>query len=102
MNKANVIGTANAQFTAQAMVPAAPFMLMAAVARMTLDLRCAVMKRQYRVIRVQPWYAFPGSNGVRITQTIVDNLARIVEQRATPDAVLADMTAQVQRLPPRE
>jgi multiple sugar transport system substrate-binding protein len=39
---------------------------------------------------------------VRITQTIVDNLARIVEQRATPDAVLTDMTAQVQRLPPRE
>jgi len=51
---------------------------------------------------MQPWYAFPGSNGVRITQTIVDNLARIVEQRATPEAVLADMTAQVQRLLPRE
>lgn len=50
---------------------------------------------------MQPWYAFPGTNGVRITQTIVDNLARIVEQRATPEQVLADMTAEVQRMLPR-
>lgn len=50
---------------------------------------------------MQPWFAFPGSNGVRITQTIVDNLARIVEQRATPQAVLTDMSAEVQRLLPR-
>ena len=50
---------------------------------------------------MQPWYAFPGSNGVRITTAIVDNLARIVEQKATPEAVLADMTAEVQRLLPR-
>ncbi len=50
---------------------------------------------------MQPWYAFPGTNGVRITQTIVDNLARIVEQRATPEQVLADVTAEVQRLLPR-
>ncbi len=50
---------------------------------------------------MQPWYAFPGSNGVRITQTIVDNLARIAEQKATPEAVLADVTQEVQRLPPR-
>jgi len=50
---------------------------------------------------MQPWYTFPGSNGVCITQAIVDNLARIVEQRATPEAVLADVTAEVQRLLPR-
>ena len=50
---------------------------------------------------MQPWYAFPGTNGVRITQTIVDNLARIVEQRATPQQVLTDMTTEVQRLLPR-
>ena len=50
---------------------------------------------------MQPWYAFPGSNGVRITQAIVDNLARIVEGRATPEKVLVDMTAQVQRLLPQ-
>ena len=50
---------------------------------------------------MQPWYAFPGSNGVRITTTIVDNLARIVEQKATPEAVLADVTTEVQKLLPR-
>ena len=50
---------------------------------------------------MQPWYAFPGTNGVRITQTIVDNLARIVEQRATPQQVLTDMSGEVQRLLPR-
>lgn len=50
---------------------------------------------------MQPWYAFPGSNGVRITQAIVDNLARIAEGKATPDAVLADVMAEVQRLLPR-
>lgn len=50
---------------------------------------------------MQPWYAFPGTNGVRITQTIVDNLARIVEQRATPAEVLADVTSEVQKLLPR-
>ena len=50
---------------------------------------------------MQPWYAFPGTNGVRITQTIVDNLARIVEQRATPAEVLADVTNEVQKLLPK-
>lgn len=49
-----------------------------------------------------PWYAFPGANSVRVTQTMVDNLARIVEQRATPEAVLADMAAEVRRLLPRQ
>ena len=49
----------------------------------------------------QPWYAFPGTNGVRITEAIVDNLARIVEQRATPEVVLADMAREVKRLLPR-
>ncbi|EFH11863.1 ABC transporter substrate-binding protein [Pseudoroseomonas cervicalis] len=48
-----------------------------------------------------PWYAFPGSNSVRVTQTMVDNLARIVEQRATPEQVQADMAAEVRRLLPR-
>ncbi|MFC7608096.1 extracellular solute-binding protein [Teichococcus aestuarii] len=49
-----------------------------------------------------PWYAFPGSNSVRVTQTMVDNLARIVEQRATPKEVQADMVAEVRRLLPRK
>ncbi len=48
-----------------------------------------------------PWYAFPGSNGVKVTQTIVDNLARVVEQKAEPESALADAAAEVQRLLPR-
>lgn len=48
-----------------------------------------------------PWYAFPGTNGVKVTQTIVDTLARLVEQKTTPDDALKDMTAEVTRLLPR-
>lgn len=48
-----------------------------------------------------PWYAFPGTNGVRVTETMVNQQARIVEQRAAPEEVLADMAREVQRLLPR-
>jgi multiple sugar transport system substrate-binding protein len=48
-----------------------------------------------------PWYAFPGQNSVRVTQVMVDNLARIAEQKATPEEVLRDMSREVTRLIPR-
>ncbi len=48
-----------------------------------------------------PWYAFPGQNSVRVTQVMIDNLARIAEQKATPEQVLADMATEVRRLIPR-
>lgn len=48
-----------------------------------------------------PWYAFPGSNGVKVTQTIVDNLSRVVEQKATPEEALADTAEEVKKLLPR-
>jgi multiple sugar transport system substrate-binding protein len=48
-----------------------------------------------------PWYAFPGANSVRVTQTMVDNIARIVEGRATPEQVQPEMVAEVRRLLPR-
>lgn len=48
-----------------------------------------------------PWYAFPGTNGVRVTETMVNQQARIVEGQATPEVVLADMAREVQRLLPR-
>ena len=47
------------------------------------------------------WYAFPGANGVRISQTISDNLQRLVESRATPEQVVQDMQREVTRLLPR-
>lgn len=49
----------------------------------------------------QAWYAFPGTNGVRITETIVNNIARVVESNATPEAALGDMANGVRRLLPR-
>jgi len=52
--------------------------------------------------KMVPWYAFPGSNGVKVTQTIVDNLSRVVEQKVAPDEALADTAREVQRLLPRK
>jgi multiple sugar transport system substrate-binding protein len=49
-----------------------------------------------------PWYAFPGQNSVRVTQVMVDNLARIAEQKATPAVVLADMATEVRKLIPKK
>ena len=51
--------------------------------------------------KMAPWYAFPGPNGVRITQSITNNLARVIERRATPEVALRDMAAEVRRLLPR-
>lgn len=50
---------------------------------------------------MQPWYAFPGSNGVKVTQTIVENLSRVVEQSAEPKEALDDAAAEVEALLPR-
>jgi hypothetical protein len=38
---------------------------------------------------------------VRISQTISDNLQRLVEARATPEQVVQDMQREVTRLLPR-
>ena len=51
--------------------------------------------------RMIPWYAFPGANGVRVTQTIVDNTSRVVDQSATPQQALDDAADEVKRLLPR-
>ncbi|MDP9836936.1 multiple sugar transport system substrate-binding protein [Neorhizobium huautlense] len=51
--------------------------------------------------RMIPWYAFPGSNGVRVTQTIVDNSSRVVDQSAKPEEALEDAAKEVKRLLPR-
>lgn len=51
--------------------------------------------------RMIPWYAFPGTNGVKVTQTIVENMSRIVEQSATPKQALDDAAADVADLLPR-
>jgi len=48
-----------------------------------------------------PWYSFPGNNGVKVTQTIVDNLGILVEQKTTPEEALKTMSSEVQKLLPR-
>lgn len=49
------------------------------------------------------WYAFPGDNGLKITDVIKDHLNSIVSgaRAKEPDAVLADMTRDVQALLPK-
>jgi multiple sugar transport system substrate-binding protein len=54
-----------------------------------------------QVPRMIPWYAFPGANSVRVTQVMVDNMARVVEGTAQPEQVLPEMAAEVRRLLPR-
>ncbi|MEH2505266.1 ABC-type glycerol-3-phosphate transport system substrate-binding protein [Bradyrhizobium sp. AZCC 1578] len=49
------------------------------------------------------WYAFPGDNGLKITDVIKDHLNSIVTGARTKEAeaVLADMTSDVQKLLPK-
>ncbi|PLZ02866.1 ABC transporter substrate-binding protein [Burkholderia sp. WAC0059] len=49
------------------------------------------------------WYAFPGSNGLKIIDVIKDQLELVVsgQHAGDPDSVLASMAAQVQALLPK-
>ena len=49
------------------------------------------------------WYAFPGENGLKITDVIKDHMNSVVtgKRAGEPDKVLADMTRDVQKLLPR-
>lgn len=44
------------------------------------------------------WYAFPGQNGLKITDVIQDGLHSVVAGRAAPDAALADIVNKTQKL----
>lgn len=46
------------------------------------------------------WYAFPGENGLKITDVIKDHLQSVVAQKAEPMAALATMSREVQALLP--
>jgi multiple sugar transport system substrate-binding protein len=48
------------------------------------------------------WYAFPGDNGIKITDVIKDHLQSVVAQRARPDAALPQMAKDVQALLPSQ
>ncbi|MCW5746372.1 MAG: ABC transporter substrate-binding protein [Alphaproteobacteria bacterium] len=47
------------------------------------------------------WYAFPGENGLKITDVIKDHLQTVVNQSGKPDDVLKKMVADVQALLPK-
>ncbi|CAB5513729.1 sn-glycerol-3-phosphate-binding periplasmic protein UgpB [Achromobacter anxifer] len=57
---------------------------------------------QYTAVRQLPWltgwYAFPGENGLKITDVINDHLQTVFDKSAKPDAALEAMTRDVQKL----
>jgi multiple sugar transport system substrate-binding protein len=50
---------------------------------------------------VSAWYAFPGENGVKITDVIKDHLQTVVSKSAKPDDVLKRMAADTTALLPK-
>lgn len=46
------------------------------------------------------WYAFPGKNGLKITDVIKDHLHRVVAQQGDPQVILKEMARDVQSLLP--
>lgn len=47
------------------------------------------------------WYAFPGENGLKITDVIKDHLQTVVSKSTAPDVALGQMAKDVQALLPR-
>lgn len=60
---------------------------------------------QYTAVKQQPWltgwFAFPGDNGLKITDVIHDHLQTVVDKSAAPQAALEQMATDVQKLLPR-
>ncbi len=50
---------------------------------------------------VTAWYAFPGENGIKITDVIKDHLQSVADKSAKPEEVLKKMAADTQALLPR-
>lgn len=46
------------------------------------------------------WYAFPGKNGLKITDVIKDHMQRVVTKQDDPQKILKEMTRDVQKLLP--
>lgn len=57
---------------------------------------------QYTAVKQQPWltgwYAFPGENGLKITDVINDRLQTVFDKSAKPQDALDSMTQEVQGL----
>ncbi len=59
---------------------------------------------QMTVYRQQPfmagWYAFPGKNGLKITEVIYNAMEKVITTDASPKEVASDVNKRVQRLVP--
>jgi multiple sugar transport system substrate-binding protein len=57
---------------------------------------------QYTAVKQMPWltgwYAFPGENGLKITDVINDRLQTVFDKSAQPQPALEAMTQDVQNL----
>lgn len=47
------------------------------------------------------WYAFPGENGLKITDIIKDHIQTVISKEAAPEKALTAMSRDVQALLPR-
>lgn len=50
--------------------------------------------------RAYPWFGWPGQNGARISQVVLDDMAAIANDQMTADKASADMTTQIKDLLP--
>lgn len=57
---------------------------------------------QYTAVKQLPWltswYAFPGENGLKITDVIDDSMQTVFDKSVEPQAALENMTQEVQKL----
>ena len=51
-----------------------------------------------QIPRLTGWFAFPGENGLKVTDVINDRLQTVFDKSAEPDAALKGMVADVQKL----
>ncbi|MDE4615960.1 ABC transporter substrate-binding protein [Sinorhizobium meliloti] len=51
-----------------------------------------------QVAALKGWYAFPGENALKVTQTIVDGMRAVITLKASPEDALADMSAKARKL----
>lgn len=54
-----------------------------------------------QLAHIPGWYAFPGENGLKVTDLIKDQLQAVINKSTTPEQGLATMSKGVQALLPK-
>ena len=52
--------------------------------------------------RAHPWFGWPGHNGPRISQVVLDGMSSIANGLATSDAAAGSMSGQIKALLPKQ